>query len=206
MYGLTRGTTTLIGAGLAGLLSWVATQISVSSTGRYWGVIGLFVAAGLVMALSQLLGGWTKWGWPRVSGSVFLVAFLPVLVCTGWVILAEQPGHNWFQRHINSWSGSIGIDGLVHDLERTIIVLAFGLGLVFGLVFDTTGPRTEPILRRRRMPIPTTAVPTPSAAPEAPAEPAADAEQAPAAREAETRISPQPKPPPDETTRDPKPG
>lgn len=184
MYGLTRGSTTLIGAGVAGLLVWAATRISGSTTGEYWGIIGLIAAAGLVMALSQLLGGWTKWGWPRVSGSVFLVAFVPVLIVTGWVLLDQQPGTNWFQRHIHSWSGDIGIDGVVHDLGRATVVLAFGLGLVFGLVFDTTGPRTEPVFRRRD-----------EAAPPAPA-PSAEAE-------AETVAPPpaQPEKPPEDETR-----
>ena len=67
MYGLTRATTTLIAAGVAGLLVWIATQISDSSNGGFWAVYGLIAGAGLVMALSQLLGGWTKWGMPRLS-------------------------------------------------------------------------------------------------------------------------------------------
>jgi len=140
---------TLIGAAAAGLLVWISTQISTSSTGGYWAAVGLIAGAGLAMAVSQLLGGWTKWGWPRVSGSVFLLGFLPVLVAAGWVLLAAQPEANWFQRHITSWSGSIGIGGLVGDLVQVVSVLAFGLGLVFGLIFDTTGPRTEPVFRRR---------------------------------------------------------
>ena len=174
MYGLTRGSLTLIGAGVAGLLIWAATRISGGSAGEYWGIVGLIAAAGLVMALSQLLGGWTKWGWPRVSGSVFLVAFIPVLIATGWVLLDQQPSANWFQRHIESWSGDIGIDGLVHDLGRAVIVLAFGLGLVFGLIFDTTGPRTEPVFHRRPAetpPPPETASEEPAAATPAPPQP-----------------------------------
>ncbi len=51
------------------------------------------------MALSQLFGGWTKWGWPRISVGVLLIGFLPVLVVGGWVLLAGQPDANWFQRH-----------------------------------------------------------------------------------------------------------
>jgi hypothetical protein len=167
MYGLTRGSLTLIGAGVAGLLVWAATRIGGGSAGEYWAIVGLLAAAGLVMALSQLLGGWTKWGWPRVSGSVFLVAFIPVLIVAGWVLLDLQPSANWFQRHIESWSGDIGLDGLVHDLGRAVDVLAFGLGLVFGLIFDTTGPRTEPVFHRRAAEEPPPPAPGYSERPEA---------------------------------------
>jgi hypothetical protein len=170
MYGLTRGSLTLIGAAAAGLLIWISTQISTSSTGGYWAAVGLIAGAGLAMAVSQLLGGWTKWGWPRVSGSVFLLGFLPVLVAAGWVLLAAQPESNWFQRHISSWSGSIGIGGLVGDLVQVVTVLAFGLGLVFGLIFDTTGPRTEPVFKHREDAAPDTAAPTAGPADEQDAE------------------------------------
>jgi hypothetical protein len=140
MYGLTRGVTTLIGAGVAGLLIWVATQINGSSNGGYWAVYGVIAGAGLVMAFSQIAGGWTKWGWPRLSINVFLIGFLPVLIAAGWVIIARQPDPNWFRDHITSWSSSIGILGLVRDLAEYVGVLAFGIGLVFGFTFDTTGP------------------------------------------------------------------
>src|SRR5436853_7281190 len=83
MYGLTRGTMTLLGAAAAGFLLWLATQVNDNSTGGYWIAIGILAAAGLTMALSQLLGGWTKWGWPRVTGTVFLLAFIPALVVAG---------------------------------------------------------------------------------------------------------------------------
>ena len=69
MYGLTRASTTLIAAGVAGLLIWIAARINDHSTGGYWAVYGLIAGAGLVMALSQLLGGWTKWGVPRLSAT-----------------------------------------------------------------------------------------------------------------------------------------
>ena len=141
MYGLTRATTTLIAAGVAGLLIWVATQISDASNGGFWAVYGLIAGAGLIMALSQLLGGWTKWGWPRVSASVFLLAFVPVAIAALWVIIGAQPHGNWFRHHILAWSGDIHIRGLVNDLKEYISVLAFGIGLVFGFSFDTTGPR-----------------------------------------------------------------
>ncbi len=141
MYGLTRATTTLIAAAAAGLLIWIATQLNNAHEGGYWGIVGLIAGAGLVMALSQLLGGWTKWGWPRLSASVFLLAFVPVAVVALWVILAGEPHHGWFHNHVMAWTRDIHVSGLVTDMLQYIPVLAFGAGLVFGFSFDTTGPR-----------------------------------------------------------------
>ena len=143
MYGLTRATTTLLAAGVAGFLIWIATQISNDHVGGYWARVGLVAGAGLVMALSQLLGGWTKWGVPRISPHVLLVAFVPVAVASLWVILAGEPGSGWFHNHVMSWTRDIHISGLVTDLLYYIPVLAFGTGLVFGYSFDTTGPRVR---------------------------------------------------------------
>jgi hypothetical protein len=140
MYGLTRATTTLLFAAVAGFLIWIASQISNDHVGGYWARVGLVAGAGLVMALSQLLGGWTKWGWPRISPHVLLVAFVPVAVASLWVILAGEPGSGWFHNHVMSWTRDIHLSGLVTDLLYFIPVLAFGTGLVFGYSFDTTGP------------------------------------------------------------------
>jgi hypothetical protein len=140
MYGLTRATTTLIAAGVAGLLLWIATQIGNDHIGGYWARIGLVAGAGLLMALSQLLGGWTKWGWPRLSFPVLLTAFLPVALVSLWIILAGEPSNGWFHTHVLEWSRDIHVSGLVNDLLFYIPVLAFGTGLVFGFSFDTTGP------------------------------------------------------------------
>jgi len=151
MYHLTRGMITLLSAAIAGFLVWLATQISDSTNGGYWAVYGILAGAGLVMAFSQILGGWTKWGLPRLSVNVFLLGFLPVLVAAGWVLLATQPEANWFRDHIRGWSNDIGIQGLVADLGEYVAVLGFGIGLVFGFTFDTSGPTAYgPFGRRRR--------------------------------------------------------
>jgi hypothetical protein len=99
-----------------------------------------------VVALSQVIGGWTKGGTLRVSPTTFLLAFLPVLVCVGWILMATQPGHGWHEGTITSWSHSIGIMGLVHALGLWHGVLAFGFGLVLGMSLDTV-PATvvEPV-------------------------------------------------------------
>jgi hypothetical protein len=143
MYGKTRATTTLIAAAVAGLLIWFATQVDAGDVGGFWAAYGLIAGAGLVMALSQLLGGWTKWGWPRLSGSFLLLAFLPIAIASLWIVLAAEPGDGWFHRHVLSWSGDLHIRGLVDDLKEYGPVFAFGIGLVFGYSFDTTGPRRE---------------------------------------------------------------
>ena len=155
MYGLTRATLTLLGVAATGVLFWLATQVfpsdvSTASPRDYWLAFGLVAVGGLVMALSQLLGGWTKWGWPRVSGNVFLLAFLPTLVAGGWILAAGEPGDHWLGSHVRRWTTEIGIDGLVGDLTLLVPAVAFGVGLVFGLTFDTTGPR----VRRPGKPIP----------------------------------------------------
>jgi hypothetical protein len=138
--GITRGFSTLIGAGVAGFLIWLAAQMGSDSAGSYWATYGLIAAAGLTMALSQILGGWTKWGWPTLSTGVFLLGFLPVLITGGWVLLARQPA-DFF--NTSNWSRDLGISGLVSDLGELLAVIAFGVGLTFGLCFDTSGPRRE---------------------------------------------------------------
>jgi hypothetical protein len=156
MYGLTRGTITLLGAAVAGVLIWLASQVDGSTTGGYWSVYGLLAAAGLTMALSQILGGWTKWGWPRLALNVFLIAFVPVLIAGGWVLLGGQPHGNWFRDHVRSWSGDLSIGGLVGDLSDYASVLGFGF------TFDTSGPSAYgPFGRRRRA----AAIPAGGAAP-----------------------------------------
>lgn len=140
MIGITRGLSTLIGATVAGFLIWLAVQMGDGSAGEYWATYGLIAAAGLTMALSQILGGWTKWGWPRLSTGVFLLGFLPVLLVGGWVLLARQPA-DFF--NTSNWSRDLGVDGVVGDLGELLAAVAFGIGLTFGLTFDTSGPRRE---------------------------------------------------------------
>ena len=154
MYGLTRASTTLLAAAVAGLLIWFATQIDDHSRGGFWAVYGLIAGAGLVMALSQLLGGWTKWGMPRLSVPFLLIAFVPVAVVSLWIVVAAEPGHAWLHRHVVAWTGDVHLHGFVNDMKEYVALFAFGIGLVFGYSFDTTGPRraVAPVADREAAP------------------------------------------------------
>jgi MFS family permease len=150
MYGLTRAVTTLVGAALAGILVWLASDafddggiFEADQSGRYWATVGLLAAAGLAVALSQLFGGWTKWGTPRLSGVVFLVGFLPALIAGLWLLLYVDPGDYWLANKVRDWSNDLGIEDLVQDVGSLFPAVAFALGLLFGLTFDTSGPRVR---------------------------------------------------------------
>jgi hypothetical protein len=136
IYDASRGLTLALAAALAGLALWGATQVGTQTPGRFWLAMAIVAGAGLLIALTNHVGTWTKGLRLRMSPSTFALAFLPVLVCVGWILLASQPGNGWQEGRIHSWSDSIGLLGIVHDVGLWSGVLAFGLGLVLGLSFD----------------------------------------------------------------------
>ena len=73
-----------------------------------------------------------------MSGSVFLLGFLPALVVGGWILLSAMPAEDF---NTSNWSRDIGVGGLVDDLADYVGAIAFALGLILGLTLDTTGPR-----------------------------------------------------------------
>ena len=133
----TRGLTTAIAAGTAGLLLWLATQVGQQTTLRFWASLGIVAGAGVIFAIAQSVGGWTKGLRLRLSQGTFLLGFVPALVVVGWILLATQPGNGWHGGRFASWSSSIGVLDVVHDLGLWHGVLAFGLGIVLGLSLDT---------------------------------------------------------------------
>ena len=135
-YDASRGLTLALAAALAGLALWGAAQVGTQTTGRFWIAMAIVAGAGLVLALANHVGTWTKGLRMRMSPSTFVLAFLPVLVCVGWILIANQPGNGWQEGRIDSWSNSIGIVGLVHSIGVWHGVLAFGFGLMLGLSFD----------------------------------------------------------------------
>jgi len=153
-HGPTRAIATLLAAAVAGFLAWLTTRIGDGTTGGYWAVYGILAGAGLGMALSQIVGGWTKWGRPRLSPTVFLFAFVPTLIAVGWIVVFRQPHPNWFRAHVMTWSGNIGIRSFVEDMGADLLtMLSFGLGLAFGLSFDTSGGRVAPAPIEGRRPV-----------------------------------------------------
>jgi hypothetical protein len=144
LYDTTRGLTLAIAAGLAGLLLYLASQVGQQSTARFWEEMGLVAAAGLVLALAPVLGGWTSGLRLRLSPGTFLLGFLPVLIVAGWILMATQPGNGWHEGTMVSWSHDIGLMGIVHSLGLWHGVLAFGFGLVLGSCLDAV-PTPAPV-------------------------------------------------------------
>jgi hypothetical protein len=156
LYDASRGLTLALAAALAGLGLWGATQVGMQTTGRFWLSLAIVAAAGLVIALANHIGSWTKGLRLRLSPGTFVLAFLPVLVCAGWILLATQPGQGWEEGRLASWSNSLGVLGVVHSLGLWRGVLAFGVGLLLGLSLDGVpapadeGAADEPVTAERR--------------------------------------------------------
>lgn len=148
LYDTTRGLTTAVAAGTAGLLLWLATHVGQQTTARFWASMGIVAGAGLLVALAQALGGWTKGLRLRLSPGTFLIGFLPTLVVAAWVLLATQPAAGGHAGRIASWSSSLGVLDVVHDLGLWHGVLAFGLGLMLGLSLDTVPAGDEAVVER----------------------------------------------------------
>jgi hypothetical protein len=145
-YETRRGLFTLLGVAGAGALVWASTLFDRTETDGYWARWALVAAAGLVVALSQLFGGWTKDGRLTVSPAVLLLAFLPVLVVAGWVLAAGQPGTNAVSSHVLEWSRDLHANGIVNDFRELLGPLAMLLGLSFGLSFDTVAVRRAAVV------------------------------------------------------------
>ena len=136
MYDASRGLTLALTAALVGLALWGASEVGTQTPARFWIAMAVVAGGGLVLALANHVGTWSKGLRMRISPSTFTVAFLPVLVCVGWILVATQPGTGWQEARLDHWSNSLGILGLVKSIALWHGVLAFGFGLVLGLCFD----------------------------------------------------------------------
>jgi hypothetical protein len=131
---MTRAFFTLVGAGVAGGLIWVAAQVGGDTNGDFWARVGIVAGAGLALALARLPDVGVRTLSPSLP--TFGLAFLPALVAAGWVIVGSQPRPDTYRGHVLAWSHDMGVTRVVHDLGPYAIVLAFGLGVLLGLVFE----------------------------------------------------------------------
>lgn len=136
---LKRALATLVAAAIAGFLLWLSAQFDTATSGGYWAALGIIAGGGLVVGAVRL----------RAAGgnpsATLALAFLPVLVCAGWVLIYAEPHANWFRTHVTAWSGDIAIRGVVHDVAIWNGVLAFGIGLMLAYALEPSG-----LLRRGR--------------------------------------------------------
>jgi hypothetical protein len=144
MYDVTRGLTLALLAAVAGFGLWGASQVGTQTTAHFWLAMAIVAAAGFLVAVARHVGTWTKGLRLRTSPTTFVLAFIPVLVCVGWVLIASQPGTGWQEGRITSWSSSLGIAGIVHSVGLWRGALAFGLGVMFALSLDGV-PAPEPV-------------------------------------------------------------
>src|SRR3954454_15760678 len=78
--GIVRALFTLAGVAIAGFLLWLGSNFGQTTSGEFCPAVGLIAAAGRVLGLSQLFGGWTKWGLPTISPMVLLLGWLPTAI------------------------------------------------------------------------------------------------------------------------------
>jgi hypothetical protein len=134
LTGANRAPLTLLGAGVAGVLLWLAAaHVDRHTTSGYWAAYALVAAAGLVLGLSQLRGAG---GHPP---AMLALGFLPVLVVAGWVLVAMQPHATASATHVRTWSGDMGILDVVRAVGTWIGVLAFGIGATLAAVVEPFG-------------------------------------------------------------------
>jgi hypothetical protein len=158
MYDASRGLTLALAAALAGLGLWGAAQVGTQTPGRFWLAMVIVAGAGFVVALATHVGTWTKGLRLRPSPGTLTLAFVPVLIIVGWILVASQPGNGWEEGRLVSWSSSLGILGVVHSIGLWHGVLAFAFGLMLALSFDgvpapapeAASAADEPVAAERR--------------------------------------------------------
>jgi hypothetical protein len=132
---------------------WLAGHFARTTTGGYWAALGVIALAGLLLGAAQLRGGNGN------PPAMFLLAFLPVLIAGGWVLIAMEPHGNWFRDHVRAWDRDIGFADVVHYVGFYTDVLALAIGAVFALTWEPFG-----FMRRRTTTIDQTAADAPMTA------------------------------------------
>ena len=127
MNSMTRPVATLLAAAAGGAGLWLAGHWDTNTNGGYWAVLGVLALAGLLIGVAQLRSP------DGNAPGMFLVAWLPIAVVSAWVLVAVQPAANTYRDHVREWDNDAGLADVVHYLAPFTAVLAFGIGLVFGL-------------------------------------------------------------------------
>ena len=95
--------------------------------GGYWAMLGVAALVGLMLALAQLRS-------PDANATgMLVVAWVPITIAAGWVLVTAQPEPNTFRDQIREWNADLGLADVAHYLSPFVAVLALGIGLVFGL-------------------------------------------------------------------------
>src|SRR3954454_9806964 len=126
MNAMSRPVATLAAAAVGGVGLWLAGHWDTARTGGYWAALGVVAGAGLLMGLAQLRSP------DGNAPGMFLVAFLPITVAAGWVLVTEQPNANAARDHVRAWNRDLGIADVVHYVAPWLAVCAFAIGLVLG--------------------------------------------------------------------------
>jgi hypothetical protein len=169
MNTMSRPLATLAALAAGGFGLWLAGHWDRTTNGGYWAALGVVALAGLLLGLAQLRA--TDGNAP----GMLLLAWLPLTIVAGWVLVHEQPVVNDFRAHVRDWSADLGLTDAIGYLGPFVPVLAFAIGLVFGLTLLTgwyarevhEAEAAEPAAR----PVPTRmSTPPPMVAPRAEAE------------------------------------
>jgi hypothetical protein len=195
MTKMRRPVAILVAAAIAGGGLWLAGHWDAETTGGYWAMLGVVALAGILVALAQL-------SLPDTSVRGMLgIAFLPMLIVAGWILVAAQPQPNTYRDHAREWNNDLGFADVVNYLDPFVFVFAFGLGLVVGLSLLAGYTRrrmiqAEPVMIPPPAYTPTTvraagSTPTTATAPAAERFDRRDADEPTAAERAETEVTAQ---------------
>jgi hypothetical protein len=127
MNAMTRPLAILAAAALGGAGLWLAGHWDMDTNGGYWAALGVVALAGMLIGLAQLRSPMAD------APGMLALAWIPITIAAGWVLVYEQPAANTFRDHVRDWSASLGIADVVHYVTPFMMVLAFAIGLVFGL-------------------------------------------------------------------------
>jgi hypothetical protein len=144
-----------LAAGAVGL--WLAGHWDRTTNGGYWAALGVVALAGVLLGLSQLRAP------DGNAPGMLLLAWMPLTIAAGWVLVHEQPVANDFRAHVRDWSADLGLTDAIGYLDPFVAVLALAIGLVFGLTLltgwyarrtEAAEPAPAPVVTRMAAPPP----------------------------------------------------